>query len=72
MRILLDECMPRRQGVHLVGHEVHTVPEMSWTGKKNGELLALMANQKMEVLLTTDQNLRYQQNFQTTGWRLLC
>jgi hypothetical protein len=35
---------------------------MGWSGKKNGELLALMAQAGMEVLLTTDQSLRYQQN----------
>ncbi|HTQ39567.1 MAG TPA: DUF5615 family PIN-like protein [Pirellulales bacterium] len=67
MRVLLDECVPRRLAVHLVGHEVHTVPEMGWTGKKNGELLELMSNQGMEIFLTTDQNLRYQQNLQTAG-----
>ena len=35
---------------------------MGWAGKKNGELLALMASAAFEVLLTVDQNLRYQQN----------
>jgi hypothetical protein len=40
---------------------------MGWTGKKNGELLALMASAGFEVLLTVDQNLRYQQNLATVG-----
>jgi len=35
---------------------------MGWAGKKNGELLALMAGAGLEVLLTVDQNLRNQQN----------
>ena len=39
MRILLDECVPRRLRAELTGHDVHTVPEMGWSGKKNGELL---------------------------------
>jgi hypothetical protein len=37
MRILLDECLPRRLKFDLVGHEVDTVPEAGWAGKSNGE-----------------------------------
>jgi hypothetical protein len=62
MRILLDECVPRRLARELAGHDVRTVPEMGWSGKRNGELLQLMAGQGFEVFLTVDQNLRYQQN----------
>lgn len=67
MRILLDECVPRRLRQELPGHDVHTVPEMGWSGKKNGELLQLMAVQGFEVLLTVDQSIRHQQNLQTAG-----
>ena len=42
MRILLDECVPRPLKRELLGHDVHTVPEMGWSGKRNGELLRLM------------------------------
>ena len=41
MRVLLDECLPRRLKRELVGHDARTVPEMGWASKKNGELLAL-------------------------------
>ncbi len=44
---------------------------MGWSGKKNGELLALMTTQGFEVLLTVDQNLRYQQNLQAAGLALI-
>jgi len=67
MRILLDECVPRRLRRELAGHDVRTVPEMGWSGKKNGELLRLMVGQGFEVFLTVDQNLRYQQNLQAAG-----
>src|SRR3712207_1585290 len=67
MRIRLDECAPRPLGRHLVGHDVRTIREMGWAGKKNGELLALMAADGFEVLLTVDQNLRYQQNPTAVG-----
>ena len=66
MRILLDECVPRPLRRELPGHDVRTVPEMAWSGKKNGELLQL-AQQAFEVFLTVDQNLRFQQNLAGAG-----
>lgn len=62
MRILLDECVPKRFGRTLAGHDVRTVSQEGWAGKKNGELLALMSASGFDVLLTVDQGLRYQQN----------
>ncbi len=67
MRILLDECAPRRLRRGLASHDVRTVQEMGWSGKKNGELLQLMAAQRFEVFLTVDQNIRHQQNLQGAG-----
>ena len=67
MRILLDECVPRPLRREFVGHTVSTIRDMGWAGKKNGELLALMAGAGFEVLLTVDQNLRYQQNLAASG-----
>lgn len=40
---------------------------MGWSGKKNGDLLQLMSQEGFTVLLTTDQNLRYQQNLVQAG-----
>jgi hypothetical protein len=62
MRILLDECVPRLLRRELVGHDVRTVPELGWSGKRNGELLKLMTGANFDVFLTVDQNVRYQQN----------
>src|SRR5262245_17466383 len=61
MRVLLDECLPRRLKKLLTGHDVQTVPEAGWAGKKNGELLALLAG-RFEVFVTIDKNMVYQQN----------
>jgi hypothetical protein len=69
MRILLDECAPRPLKRELVDYEVLTVVEMGWSGKKNGELLRLMSQEGFTILLTTDQNLRYQQNLQQVIWK---
>ena len=67
MRILLDECAPRPLKRELADYEIRTVVEMGWSGKKNGELLRLMSQEGFTILLTTDQNLRYQQNLQQAG-----
>lgn len=67
MRILLDECAPRPLKRELADYEIRTVVEMGWSGKKNGELLQVMSQEGFTILLTTDQNLRYQQNLQQAG-----
>ena len=61
MRVLLDECLPRRLKRELSGHEVRTAPEMGWASKRYGELLALAVGQ-FDVFLTADRNLSYQLN----------
>src|SRR5437868_1056826 len=71
MRILLDECVPRPLRRELSGYDVRTVPEMGWSGKKNGVLLPLITSHNFDVFLTTDQNLRYQQNLRAAGIAIL-
>ena len=61
MRILLDECLPKRLKGDLVGHDARTVPEMGWASRRNGELLTL-AESQFDVFLTVDRNLSFQQN----------
>lgn len=61
MRVLLDECLPRRLKRELAGHESRTAPEMGWASKRNGELLALAVGQ-FDAFLTADRNLSYQQD----------
>jgi len=61
MRVLLDECVPRKLRDELPGHDVKTIAEMKWTGTKNGDLLKL-AEVGFDVLMTVDQRIPYQQN----------
>ena len=61
MRVLLDECVPRKLRRELPGHEVRTVVEMGWNGTGNGALLQRAAGD-FDVLLTVDSNLQYQQD----------
>jgi len=63
MKLLLDENLPRKLKAEFSEHEIYTVRDMAWNGKKNGELLALMLQANFDALLTFDKNLQYQQNF---------
>jgi hypothetical protein len=65
VRVLLDECLPRKLKQHLPGHQVSTVPEMGWAGIKNGPLLRL-DEPAFDVFVTIDANLQYQQNLSST------
>lgn len=64
MRLLLDESFPVKLRRSLPNHDVLTVVEMSWSGVKNGKLLALAANE-FDAFITVDKNLPYQQNLTT-------
>jgi hypothetical protein len=71
MRILLDECVPRGLRRSLAGHEVATVPELGWSGKKNGELMQLIAAQGFDVFLTVDQNLQFEQSLKSAAFAVV-
>ena len=68
MRILFDQGTPAPLRQHLLGHIVDTVYERGWSTLKNGALLSIAEQAGYDVLVTTDQQLRYQQNL--TGRRL--
>ncbi len=60
MKVLLDARVPRPLRKFLPDHAVHTAQEMGWGQLKNGALL-LEAEVQFDALVTTDQNLKYQQ-----------
>ncbi len=63
MKILLDENLPKKLKVDFgTEHEVKTVRDMGWLGKKNGELLGLIVFNGFDYFVTIDKNLRFQQN----------
>ena len=63
MKILLDECVPWPLARLLRDHECSTPKRMGWGGISNGVLLA-HAEDLFDLFITSDQNLRYQQNLQ--------
>jgi len=57
VRLLLDECAPRRLAAALAPHEVEHVSARGWSGIKNGHLLSRMQEAGFARLITTDRNL---------------
>ena len=62
MKILFDHGTLAPLRHQLANHEISTAYEMGWATLSNGDLLAA-AETSFDVFITTDQNLRYQQNF---------
>ncbi len=62
MRILFDQGTPVPLRSHLSSHEVATAYELHWSTLTNGDLLLQAEAAGFDLLVTTDQNLRYQQN----------
>ena len=65
LRVLLDECLPRKLKQYITADYVSTVQENGWSGTKNGALMQL-AHGSFDVFVTADQNLQYQQNLAYT------
>jgi predicted nuclease of predicted toxin-antitoxin system len=63
MKILIDECLPDelKDSVTAMGYECETVRRAGYGSKKNGEPL-MLAEGQWDVLLTSDRNIKYQQN----------
>ena len=61
LRVLLDECLPKKLKREFANCVVSTVSEMGWAGTKNGELMKV-AEGHFDVFVIADQNLQYQQN----------
>lgn len=61
MKILFDQGTPAPLRSYLKSHTIFTAYEKGWQNLKNGDLLAA-AEGNFDLLVTTDKNLRYQQN----------
>jgi glutamate racemase len=65
VRVLFDQGAPAPLRTFLSSHEIVTAFELGWSELKNGELLSQAESEGFDVLVTTDKNLRYQQNLGT-------
>ena len=80
MKILFDQGTPAPLRRFLSGHEIRTAYEMGWQSLQNGDLLERAQTAGFAAIITTDQNLRYQQNLtgrpaivvlMTTSWPVI-
>lgn len=62
MRVLFDQATPLPIRQFLTGHDVSTAAQQGWETLRNGDLLTAAEAVGFKVLLTTDKNMRYQQN----------
>lgn len=62
MKVILDQGTPAPLRKYLANSTVDTAHELGWATLKNGELLQQAESAGYELLVTTDQNLKYQQN----------
>ncbi len=70
MRILLDECVPWPMHELVGDHSCTSVQAQGWTGVRNGELLE-RAEANFDLFITSDQNIRFQQNLSGRGIAIL-
>ena len=71
MRILFDQGTPVPLRRFLTGHDVATAYERGWSAVTNGDLIRLAEQEGFELLITTDTNLRVQQNLQGRSLTIL-
>ena len=78
MKVLFDQGTPAPLQHSLIDHSVATAFEKGWDKLQNGDLIREAETEGFNILITTDQNLRYQQNLRgrilailvlpTTSW----
>src|ERR1039458_531034 len=69
MLIIFDQATPVPIRPYLERHSVRTAAQQGWDTLANGDLLTAAEEAGFDLLLTTDKNMRYQQNL--TGRRIV-
>ncbi len=62
MRVLFDNVVPRPVARALGAHVVEEARSRGWDDLTNGDLLKAAEGANFDVMVTTDRNIRYQQN----------
>jgi len=63
MKIIIDECLPKRLTRFFQDEDVKTVPQIGFAGWKDSELLKELDKLNVDVFITIDGNIEYQQQF---------
>ncbi|MFZ1342268.1 hypothetical protein [Thiothrix eikelboomii] len=68
MKVVIDECLPKRLASLIQDAEVKTVPQLGLAGTKDKELLVKLEALQIDVFITIDGNLEFQQNFKNRSF----
>jgi len=68
MQIIIDECLPKRLTKLFPNHDVYTVPQIGLAGYKDTELLNELDYKDINIFITIDRNIEYQQLFSNRGF----
>jgi predicted nuclease of predicted toxin-antitoxin system len=71
MKLLLDECVPRRLKNDLEGHNVLTVDEIGLKGVLDGEMLQAAAARNFDAVITVDRRIPFQQDISQFDFALI-
>ena len=63
MKIIIDECLPKRVTRFFKRHNVYTVPQIGLSGSKDTALLNELDKREIDIFITIDGNIEYQQQF---------
>ncbi|RUM69577.1 MAG: hypothetical protein DSZ09_00995 [Sulfurovum sp.] len=63
MKIVIDECLPKRMTQFFKKDSAYTVPQIGLNGSKDTELLEELDKRGIDVFVTIDGNIEYQQQF---------
>jgi len=63
MKIVIDECLPKRITQFFEKGSAYTVPKIGLSGSKDTELLNELDKREIDIFITIDGNIEYQQQF---------
>jgi len=70
-KVLFDQGTPAPLKNKLLDCDVTTLPQLGWSRLQNGELISQAEIALFDILITTDQNLKYQQNLSNRNISIL-
>ena len=71
MKIIIDECLPKRIRRFFVDNDAWTVPQLGLNGYKDTELLDALDRRNIDIFITIDGNIEYQQQFNNRSFRTI-
>ena len=71
MKIIIDECLPKRVTSFFEDDDAWTVPQLGLNGYRDTELLDELDKRNIDIFITIDGNIEYQQQFNNRTFRTI-